>query len=42
MEISFPELVRRGGKLITNMGLKMMIPIFRRIGLLRNASETCL
>ena len=27
MEISFPELARRGGKLITNMGLKMRIPI---------------
>jgi putative transposase len=27
---SFPELVRRGGKLITNMGLKMMIPIIPR------------
>ncbi|MFZ8822923.1 MAG: hypothetical protein ACO2O0_02050 [Desulfurococcales archaeon] len=37
MKISFPELVKRGGKLTTNMGLKMRIPIFRRIGLLRNA-----
>jgi putative transposase len=27
---SFPELVRRGGKLVTNMGLKMMIPIIPR------------
>jgi len=26
----FPELVRRGGKLITNMGLKMRIPIIPR------------
>jgi hypothetical protein len=30
VEISFPELVRRGGKLVTNMGLKMMIPIIPR------------
>jgi hypothetical protein len=30
VEISFPELVRRGGKLITNMGLKMRIPIVPR------------
>jgi hypothetical protein len=33
---SFPELVRRGGKLITNMGLKMRVPIIPKVGLLRN------
>jgi putative transposase len=27
---SFPELIRRGGKLITNMGLKIRIPIIPR------------
>ena len=27
---SSQELVRRGGKLVTNMGLKMMIPIIPR------------
>ena len=33
----FPELVRKGKKLVVIRGLKMRIPIFRRIGLLRNA-----
>jgi len=36
------ELVRKGKKLVVIRGLKVRIPIFRRIGLLRNASETCL
>ena len=39
---SFQELVRKGKKLVVIRGMKMRIPIFRRIGLLRNASETCL
>jgi putative transposase len=38
----FPELVRKGKKLVVIRGMKMRIPIFRGIGLLRNASETCL
>jgi hypothetical protein len=38
----FQELVRKGKKLAVIRGLKMRIPILRRIGLLRNASETCL
>jgi len=38
----FQELVRRGGKLVVIRGLKVMIPIFRRIGLLRNALEMSL
>jgi hypothetical protein len=33
----FQELVRKGKKLVVIRGLKMRIPIFRRIGLLRNA-----
>jgi hypothetical protein len=37
VEISFQELVRKGKKLVVIRGLKMRIPIFRRIGLLRNA-----
>ena len=30
MKISFPELVRRGGKLTTNIGLKMRVPVITR------------
>jgi hypothetical protein len=30
VKISFPELVRRGGKLTTNMGWKMRVPVITR------------
>ena len=38
----FQELVRRGGKLVVIRGSKVMIPIFRGIGLLRKGLEKSL
>ena len=42
MEISFPELVRKGGKLTTNMGLKVRIPIIPRDRALKRGLEKSL
>ncbi len=39
---SFQELVRKGKKLVVIRGSKMMILIFRRIGLLRKGLEMSL
>jgi hypothetical protein len=38
----FQELVRKGKKLVVIRGLKMRIPIFRRIGLSRKGLEKSL
>jgi hypothetical protein len=37
LRYNFPKIVRKGKKLVVITGSKVMILIFRRIGLLRNA-----